>query len=137
MALELTIVTPEGEAFAGSVESVVLPGAEGEFGVLERHERYLAPLQPGGVQIKGGSAAVQWAAVSDGFADVSATQVVVLVDRCALAGDIDRAALETDLAEARSELEGLSGSEEDQARRAEIEARVRLDEAWLEVAGRA
>jgi F-type H+-transporting ATPase subunit epsilon len=137
VALELTIVTPEGEAFSGPVDTVVLPGAEGEFGVLERHERYLAPLQPGAVQIKTGSGNVQWAAVSDGFADVSAEQVVVLVDRCALAGDIVRADLEGDLEAARGELDLLSGSDEDQARRAEIEARIRAAEAWIDVAGRA
>ena len=35
MALQLTIVTPEGEAFSDSVDTVVLPGSEGDFGVLE------------------------------------------------------------------------------------------------------
>jgi F-type H+-transporting ATPase subunit epsilon len=137
VAFELTIVTPEGEAYSGPVESVVLPGAEGEFGVLERHERYLAPLQPGPVQIKTGPGDPVWAAVSDGFADVSGEQVVVLVDRCALGNAIDRAAAESELAAARSELDALSGSEEDEVRRPAAEARLRLAELWVDVAGRA
>ncbi|MGH0036096.1 MAG: ATP synthase F1 subunit epsilon [Myxococcota bacterium] len=136
MALDLTIVTPEGEAFSGTVETVVLPGAEGEFGVLERHERSLAPLQPGPVQIKTGQGSVEWAAVSDGFADVSAEQVVVLVDRCALGRDIDRAEAEGELQQAQAELDRLSGSEEDLARRSAAEARIRTAEIWLDVAGR-
>ncbi len=37
--MELTIVTPEGEVFSETVDRVVFPGTEGEFGVLEGHER--------------------------------------------------------------------------------------------------
>ena len=39
MPIELVVVTPEGEAFSGLVEEVVLPGVEGEFGVLEAPTR--------------------------------------------------------------------------------------------------
>ena len=39
MPFELTIVTPEGMAFQGTAERVVLPGSEGDFGVLASHER--------------------------------------------------------------------------------------------------
>lgn len=135
MAVQLTIVTPEGAAFEGPVETVVLPGSEGRFGVLERHERLLAPLAPGAVEIRDPSGQSAWAAVSDGFADVGAEQVVVLVDRCELAEDIDRAAAEAEVEAARSELAHLSGSKEDEARRPALEARIRLAEAWIEVAG--
>ena len=51
MSLELTIVTPEGETFSGEVEQVVLPGSEGDFGVLEGHERFLSPLNHGALEI--------------------------------------------------------------------------------------
>jgi hypothetical protein len=44
MPFHLTVVTPEGEAFDKSVESVVLPGAEGEFGVLPGHEPFMTGL---------------------------------------------------------------------------------------------
>ena len=93
MSLNLVIVTPEGEAYSGSVEQVVLPGSEGDFGVLEQHERTLAPLQHGVIEIKTGAGS-EWAAVSNGFADVSAERVVVLADSCLLAGEIDKAAAE-------------------------------------------
>ena len=52
MSLELTIVTPQGEAFRGPIESVVLPGSEGDFGVLPQHERLLTALREGEVEIK-------------------------------------------------------------------------------------
>ena len=51
MAIELVVVTPEGEALSETVQQVVLPGEAGEFGVLESHERFLTPLQLGPMEI--------------------------------------------------------------------------------------
>ena len=135
MSLQLTIVTPEGQAYTGEVQSVVLPGAEGDFGVLEKHERYLAPLRPGPVEIKTDSGS-EWAAVSGGFADVSAEQVVVLVDRCRRAAEIDRDQAQSDLDAAKADLALLSGSDEDQARKPGIEALLARAELELEIAVR-
>ena len=89
MALDLVVVTPEGEAFSEAVEQVVLPGAEGEFGVLESHEKFLAPLQPGPMEIKLPGGRSEWAAISDGFAEVTGSRVVVLVEECFKAHEID------------------------------------------------
>ena len=83
MALELAIVTPAGEAYQGPVDAVVLPGSEGDFGVLPRHERLLTALREGEVEIRT-AAGVQRATISEGFADVSGSEVVVLVTRCQL-----------------------------------------------------
>ena len=106
MAIELIIVTPEGESFSGSVDQVVLPGSEGDFGVLEHHERFLAPLRHGAIEIRTGQSS-DWAAVSNGFADVSGERVVVLADVCALAADIDVAMAEEEQREAEAELAAL------------------------------
>lgn len=131
MALELIIVTPEGQSYEGSVEQVVLPGAEGDFGVLAEHERYLAPLKPGPVEIRTGGGS-EWAAVSDGFADVNGEQVVVLVDHCALAGEIDTAAAE----ESKREAEAVLAGDPDEAERVEAEHAVTRAEVLLDVAAR-
>ncbi len=80
MPLDLTIVTPQGEAFRGPVESVVLPGEAGDFGVLPGHERLLAALREGSLEVRNPNA--QRAEISEGFAEVSDDRVVVLVDRC-------------------------------------------------------
>jgi F-type H+-transporting ATPase subunit epsilon len=87
--LDLTIVTPTGEAFQGQVDAVVLPGSEGDFGVLPQHERLLTPLRPGSVEIRTGGV-TRRAMVSEGFADVSGTQVVVLVTSCTLEAEARR-----------------------------------------------
>ena len=135
MSLNLVIVTPEGEAYSGSVEQVVLPGSEGDFGVLEQHERTLAPLQHGVIEIKTGTGS-EWAAVSNGFADVSAERVVVLADSCLLAGEIDKASAEAALSDARAELAELAGlaeTEETAAQREDLDEIVRQREAQLRV----
>ena len=82
MAIELTIVTPEGEVFSGQVERVVLPGEGGDFGVLDGHERFLSALRSGPFEMEDNG--TQTGELSDGFAEVNADRVTVLVDRCTL-----------------------------------------------------
>jgi F-type H+-transporting ATPase subunit epsilon len=90
MSFELVIVTPFGEAYRGQVESVVLPGSEGEFGVLARHERFLSPLDIGEAQIRTG-AGTTFAALASGFAQVEGDRVTLLVESCEVGSDIDAA----------------------------------------------
>lgn len=108
MPLHLTIVTPEGTRYDGPVDGVVVPGTEGDFGVLPGHERFLAPVRIGEVEVRSSSDRThRWAAVSDGFADVSAERVVLLVDSCEFAADIDEARAERARARAEGEIERL------------------------------
>ncbi len=119
MPLDLTIVTPAGSAYRGEVDAVVLPGSEGDFGVLPEHERFLCPLRVGELQIQHGGHTT-YAAVSEGFADVSGSEVAVLVESCELADEIDAA--QAQLAVQRAE-EGLAALDRDAeaARVAEFE----------------
>jgi F-type H+-transporting ATPase subunit epsilon len=97
---ELTIVTPDGERYRGPVDSVVLPGSEGDFGALPNHEHFLAPLRVGEVEIHTrGERFV--AAIASGFAAVTGEEVAVMVESCELAHEIDvaRAELARDRAE--------------------------------------
>jgi len=106
MPLDLQIVTPEGVCFSGAVDGVVLPGVEGDFGVLPGHERFLSPLRIGEVEIRSGGKA-QWAAMSEGFVEVSDDRVSVMVDTCELAENIDVARAERARERAQRELESL------------------------------
>jgi F-type H+-transporting ATPase subunit epsilon len=129
---ELIIVTPYGPAFERSVESVVLPGSEGDFGVLPSHERFLTPLRIGEVEIRDDSGTV-WAAIADGFADVSGERVVVLVESCEVGGDIDTARAELARERAEQDLSEL-GVDENAGRYAQFEAALRRAQTRLEVA---
>jgi len=117
MPFELNIVTPEGRVYQGRVESIVLPGSEGDFGVLGGHERFLAPLRVGEIEIRD-ERDQRFAAVSGGFADVSGDQVVVLAETCELAERIDAARAERARERAERELGSLreSGAEDQRSR---------------------
>ena len=134
MALELVVVTPEGEALSEQVEQVVLPGEAGEFGVLESHERFLTPLQLGAMQIirsaDSSAAKNEWAAITTGFAEVDGSRVVVLVDSCSLASEIDPSKVEARKSEAETELYDLAEDESTAGERARLDAviaRAELD----------
>ncbi len=135
MALELVVVTPSGEALSEEVEQVVLPGEAGEFGVLESHERFLTPLALGPMQIIS-SEGTRWGALSSGFAEVDGSRVVVLVDSCAMAADIDREASESRRVEVDAELAALADGDENDGERSRLEAALAQAELEVDVAGR-
>jgi F-type H+-transporting ATPase subunit epsilon len=132
MSLELIVVTPQGEAFAETVEQVVLPGTEGDFGVLENHEKFLTALKAGTVEIRLPGGTTEWAAISDGFAQVTASQVVVLVDECFKAHEIDLEHAQHTRAEAERELAELMEKIEAEEQRAELEATMVRASAMIE-----
>lgn len=104
MPLHLTIVTPEGEVWNGEVDRVVFPGVEGEFGVLQGHERFLTPLKIGEVaSVYNGE--TRFAAMSGGFADVGPDGVVAMVETCELAEEIDVPRAEAARDRAKAELD--------------------------------
>jgi F-type H+-transporting ATPase subunit epsilon len=134
VALELVVVTPAGEAFRGPVESVVLPGTEGEFGVLPGHERFLCPLRTGAVEIRTPKGTV-WAAISGGFADVVGSEVAVLAESCEVAGDIDVARAEHAKQRAEQGLAKLDATvESDRDRYRDFEAALERARTRLAVA---
>ena len=134
MPFELVIVTPHREVYRSEVDHVVLPGSEGEFGVLESHERFLSPLRSGAAEIRKGGQTLR-AALASGFARVEGHSVSVLVDACELAPRIDVAAARAAEQKAREALDDL-GLQADPALRARLEADLEWARTLLSVAGR-
>ena len=114
MAYELVIVTPEGECFREQVVSVKLPGTEGELAALAGHEAYLVPLDIGELQIELDNRFL-YAAISGGFAEIRQERVVVLVDACELAENIDLARAERAQAKAEEALQQAKEHEPDRS----------------------
>jgi F-type H+-transporting ATPase subunit epsilon len=86
--LQLEIVTPERLAFADEVDSVVLPGSEGELGVLPHHAPLVSTLGAGELRLrKGGSE--EFFAIVGGFLQVLPDKVVVMAETADMASDID------------------------------------------------
>jgi len=86
--LFLEVVTPEGVLVSQEVDMVIVPGSEGEFGVLPGHMNFLSGIVPGELRFyyRGAS---EYMAVSSGFAEVSNNSVLIIVDTAERAGDID------------------------------------------------
>ncbi|NHA82671.1 F0F1 ATP synthase subunit epsilon [Helicobacter pylori] len=77
--LKISVVVPEGEVYTGEVKSVVLPGVEGEFGVLYGHSNMITLLQAGVVEIETESQR-EHIAISWGYAEVTGEHVDILAD---------------------------------------------------------
>ena len=88
-ALHLEIVTPEGEVFSDDVRMVVLPGVEGELGVLIRHQPLVTLLAVGETRFERPDGSRERVASGIGYAQVLFDRVLVVVDHAERAGQID------------------------------------------------
>ena len=133
----MSLVTPEGPAFEGDVEMLVVPGADGEIGVLARHAPLVALLNSGSTRVyrDRSSGDVLEFATGPGFFKVEQDRALALVDDAVEAREIDDARAQTQLEEARAELERVERGESD-ADRWQLEQRVRHAENQLTVSGR-
>jgi F-type H+-transporting ATPase subunit epsilon len=111
--LRLEIVTPEKLAFEGDVDSVVIPGSEGELGVLPMHIPLMTQIKPGEVVIsKDGKK--EYLAVGEGFATVTQERVNILTDMAIEWQHIDESAAEAAIERARASLAAKHGLTEEE-----------------------
>jgi F-type H+-transporting ATPase subunit epsilon len=107
-SIELIIVTPEKQLLRENVVEVVLPGAEGELGILPGHAPLMTELGIGELTYRGASGNVSGVlAVIRGFAEVLGDRVTVLAETAERAAEIDLARAEA--AKARAEKRMASG----------------------------
>lgn len=134
---DVSLVTPEGPAFEGEAEMIVVPGAVGEIGVLARHAPLVATLKAGSTRIYLDRARedVREFATGPGFFKVEFDRALALVDDAIAAGEIDEARAQAQLEEARAELERVAAGESE-ADRWQLEQRIRHAENQLSVLGR-
>jgi F-type H+-transporting ATPase subunit epsilon len=133
----LSLVTPDGAAFEGEVEMLIVPGDAGEIGVLARHAPLVAMLKAGSTRIyrdRDSEDIVEFA-TGPGFFKVEQDRALALVDDAVEARQIDAARAQEQLDTARAELERVEGGESD-ADRWQLEQRVRHAENQLAVSGR-
>jgi F-type H+-transporting ATPase subunit epsilon len=130
---DLSLVTPEGAAFEGEVEMIVVPGAAGEIGVLARHAPLVATLKAGGthVHIRRDEEILAFA-TGPGFFKVEQDRALALVDDAVDARNIDPDRAQKQLEEAQAELERVERGESD-ADRWQVEQRVAHAQNQLDV----
>ena len=103
--VQLSVVAPDRSVIDQPVESVVVPGTEGYFGILAGHTPLIASLQPGIVEyVERGER--HYLSVSGGFAEVSDGEVTLLVDSAEMPSQIDISRAERALDQARKTLRG-------------------------------
>jgi F-type H+-transporting ATPase subunit epsilon len=132
----VSVVTPEGAAFDGDAEMLIVPGAAGEIGVLARHAPLVALLKAGSTRVHTGDGQIQEFATGPGFFQVLEDRAIALVDDAVTADKIDTAAAQRQLEEAQAELERIE-SGDSTADRWQIEQRIRHAENMLRVSGAA
>jgi F-type H+-transporting ATPase subunit epsilon len=132
----ISLVTPEGAAFEGDAEMLIVPGAAGEIGVLARHAPLVAMLKAGSTRVHMGDGEIREFATGPGFFQVLEDRAIALVDDAVLAAEVDDARAQQQLEEAQAELAKVEAGEST-ADRWQLEQRVLHAENQLRVSGRA
>lgn len=130
--VEFELVSPERLLLSASVEMVVVPGEEGDFGVLPRHAPLISLLRPGVIQVYEGGKVTDRVFVAGGFAEVTPARCTVLAEQAIPVSEIDRAAVESELKDAREDLEDAKND----AEKSDAERRIVVGEAMLALAER-
>jgi F-type H+-transporting ATPase subunit epsilon len=131
----VSLVTPDGAAYEGDAEMLIVPGAAGEIGVLARHAPLIATLKAGSTRVHLSSSEVIEYATGPGFFQVLQDRAIALVDGAVKADEIDDAKAREQLEAAQAELEAIDKGEST-ADRWVVEQRLRFAENQLSVAGR-
>ncbi|MEQ8432993.1 MAG: F0F1 ATP synthase subunit epsilon [Oceanicaulis sp.] len=118
--LHFDLVAPEARVFRGDVDMVVVPGSEGDFGVLAGHAPFMSTIRSGAIAIHDG-AQVTRTFIHGGFAEVTPDGLTILAEEAIDLTEIDPAEVERQLTEAREERKSADGEAH------EREAQVRID----------
>ena len=120
--IQFELVTPERLIVSSEVEMVVVPGTEGNFGVLPGHSPLISTIRPGTIDIYEGHAITERIFVAGGIAEVTPERCTVLADEATAPDALDRAALDLEL----TNVEGNLPSLHEQVARAQGTERERL-----------
>ena len=129
-AVQFELVSPERLVMSAEVGMVVVPGAEGDFGVLPGHAPMISTVRPGVIHVFEGGSVKTRIFVAGGFAEVTTERCTVLAEEALPVDDIDKPAAEQALSDAR---DGIGAAQSDSERKA-AEGAVSIAEAKIEAA---
>ncbi len=112
--LRLEIVTPEAKTYSDDVDSVIIPGIDGELGVLPLHAPLMTLLEPGELRVLKSGQELRLA-VGEGFVEITPEKVAVLTDMAVKESDIDESAAEEAVRRAEQAMSGEKLSNEEYA----------------------
>ncbi len=103
--LHFDLVSPERALRSGEVHMVVVPGSEGDFGVLAGHAPFMSTIRPGAIQVfADAGAAPERIFIDGGFAEVSETGLTILAEAAVPVAELDPEAIARELANAREDV---------------------------------
>ena len=125
--VQFELVSPERLVVSRPVEMVVVPGVEGDFGVLPGHAPLISEVRPGVIAVFEDGKVDERIFVAGGFAEVTGERCTVLAEQALPIAEIDRALAESDLKDAREDLVDAKNAHE----RAVAEAAIAVAEAKI------
>jgi F-type H+-transporting ATPase subunit epsilon len=127
--VEFELVSPAKLLKSEPVEMVVVPGAEGDLGVLPGHSALIATVRPGVIDIHEGGSVKERIFVAGGFCEISSERCTVLAEEA-----IEVSAIDKVVAQKRLEDASLAWKNADDANKAKAEAERRIAEAMVAAA---
>ena len=126
--VEFELVSPEKLLLSREVDMVVIPGAEGDIGVLPKHSPAITTVRPGTIVVYEGGAVTDRIFIAGGFAEVSDNRCTVLAEEAMPVEDIDKASAEQALTVARHDV----GAAENNSQRNAAETAATVSEAKIQ-----
>lgn len=120
--LNFDLVSPDRLLMSEEVDMVLVPGSEGDFGVLPAHAPVMSTLKPGVLEVSGGSDGDSRIFVRGGFAEVTPRGLTVLAEEAIPLAELDVAQLDQKIQDAE---EDVADAKDEQARDA---AQLTLDQ---------
>jgi F-type H+-transporting ATPase subunit epsilon len=118
--VQFELVAPERLLVSRPVEMVVVPGVEGDFGVLPGHAPLISEVRPGVIAVFEEGKVEERIFVAGGFAEVTAERCTVLAEQALPIAEIDRSTAESELKDAREDLVDAKTDHDRQVAEAEI-----------------
>ena len=122
--LQFDLVSPEERVFSGAVDMVVVPGGDGDFGVLPDHAPLMSTIRSGAIAVHDGGEVTR-TFIHGGFAEVTPAGLTILAEEAMRLAEVDRDQAAQDLKNAREDV----ADAEDELERRLAEERVAKFEA--------
>ena len=126
--VEFELVSPERLLVSQPVDMVVVPGSEGNFGVLAGHAPFISTVRPGVIDIFEGDRIIDRIFIAGGFAEVTETRCTVLAEQATNLSELDRAKVEQEIKDLGEDADDAKSD----AERSTVEARLSVARAKLE-----
>jgi F-type H+-transporting ATPase subunit epsilon len=106
---ELELVSPEKLLLSEQVEMVVIPGDEGDFGVLPGHSPVISNIRPGVLSVFENGAVTQRIFIASGFAEVTGNRCTVLAEGAEAVDDLDQASVDQAIRDLQEDVDRAEG----------------------------